>query len=221
MRERVLAVAIVLGLGLSVATTADLLARASPARAENPAAMAPPPSARSPRSSSVRSTTTPTTVSTPVAVPDDPYAPEPVVRIGTIAIARLHLRADLYHGITLNNIDRGPSHWPGSAWPGSAGNAVFAGHRVTHTHPFLHVEQLRVGDQVVFTVIVPGTSAPTVSTYAVTGTEVVKPSDLAITDQTQAATATLFACHPPHSAVLRYVVHLALVSTTSGVAGRV
>ena len=30
------------------------------------------------------------------------------------------------------------------------GNAVFAGHRVTHTHPFLDVDQLAPGDQVIF-----------------------------------------------------------------------
>ena len=65
-----------------------------------------------------------TTVLRPVDVPDDPYASEPVQRIGTIEIPKIGLRADIYHGITLRNIDLGPSHWPGTALPGETGNAA-------------------------------------------------------------------------------------------------
>jgi sortase A len=112
-------------------------------------------------------------------------------------------------GITLRNIDLGPSHWPGTALPGDSGNAVFAGHRVTHTHPFLRINELAPGDLVIFHI--DGRK----STYSVTGSEVVYPDNLSIVNQTETATATLFACHPPHSAKQRYVVHLALVDTTS------
>lgn len=140
----------------------------------------------------------------PIDVPDDPYAPETVVKFGTISIPKLGLVSDLYQGVTLRNIDNGPSHWPGTALPGQAGNAVFAGHRVTHTHPFRDIDQLVPGDQVVFVV------AGQTSTYVVTGHEVVSPDDMAVANQTSAATATLFACHPPHYATYRYVVHLAL-----------
>jgi sortase A len=141
----------------------------------------------------------------PVTPPADPYAPEPIRLLGTIEIPKINLSQKIYQGITLNNIDLGPSHWPGTAYPGQLGNAVFAGHRVTHTHPFLHIDQLAEGDQVIFTI------GPRRSVYKVTGHEVVVPSELRITQQTPSvATATLFACHPPHSASYRYVVHLAL-----------
>jgi sortase A len=143
----------------------------------------------------------------PVNPPADPYAPEPIRLLGTIEIPKISLVHKIYQGITLNNIDLGPSHWPGTAYPGQLGNAVFAGHRVTHTHPFLHIDQLVDGDQVIFTI------GATRSVYKVTGHEVVSPSELRITQQTTSvATATLFACHPPHSASYRYVVHLALDS---------
>jgi sortase A len=142
----------------------------------------------------------------PVAVPADPYANEPVQLIGTIDIPKIGLHSPVYHGITLRNIDLGPSHWPGTAMPGENGNTVFAGHRVTHTHPFLHIDQLVPGDQVVFTI--QGVR----SVYVVTGHEVVRPSDVAIADPTATPTGTLFACHPPHSASFRYVVHLALLA---------
>ena len=142
--------------------------------------------------------------SRPVAAPSDSYAPEPIVTIGTIEIPKIGLVSPIQHGISLRNIDLGPSHWPGTAMPGEVGNTVFAGHRVTHTHPFLRINELEPGDLVSFHV--QGQR----STYTVTGSEIVYPNQLSIVDQTSTATGTLFACHPPHSAKQRYVVHLAL-----------
>src|SRR5438105_63743 len=93
--------------------------------------------------------TPPTTAAhRPVDVPTDPYANGPVQQIGTIEIPKIGLVHPIFHGITLRNIDHGPSHWPGTAMPGEIGNAVFAGHRVTHTHPFLRLNELEPGDQV-------------------------------------------------------------------------
>lgn len=142
----------------------------------------------------------------PVPVPADPYAPEPVVMIGTIQIPRIGLTHGLYEGITLNNIDKGPSHWPGSAMPGQPGNAVIAGHRSTHGQPFRRIAELVPGDTVLFTV------GAVQTTYRVTGNLVVDPTDTWIADPTPAPTATLFACHPPGSAAQRYVVRLELAA---------
>ena len=142
----------------------------------------------------------------PVSVPADPYANEPLIEIGTIEIPKIGLSHRLFEGISLRSIDRGPSHWPGSAMPGENGNAVFAGHRVTRTKPFRNIDQLVVGDEVIFTI------SGERWTYLVTGSEVVTPDALRIVEQTPNATATLFACHPPGSARFRYVVHLALKS---------
>ena len=141
----------------------------------------------------------------PVAPPRDEYAPEPVVQIGSIEIPKIGLTHPIYHGITMRNIDRGPSHWPGTAFPGESGNTVFAGHRVTHSHPFRNIDKLVPGDKVHFTV--NGIK----SNYVVTGSEIVTPKALHIADPTPTPTATLFACHPPGSARYRYVVRLALL----------
>ncbi len=148
-------------------------------------------------------------VSRPVSPPRDAYAAEPIVEIGTIEIPKIGLLHKVMNGISLRNIDEGPSHWPGTALPGENGNAVFAGHRVTHTHPFLRINELVPGDVVIFHI--QGVK----STYSVTGSEIVYPDNLSIINPTETATATLFACHPPHSAKQRYVVHLALVETAS------
>lgn len=142
--------------------------------------------------------------SRPVRVPSNPYAAEPLVQIGTIEIPKIGLTHNIFEGISLRTIDHGPSHWPGTALPGQVGNAVFAGHRVTHSRPFRNVDQLAPGDLVIFDI--KGVR----STYAVTGTEIVTPKELRIVDQTPTPTATLFACHPPGSAKFRIVVHLSL-----------
>ncbi len=97
-------------------------------------------------------------------------------------------------------IDHGPGHWPGSALPCKAGNAVFPGHRVTHTHPFLNLDLLSPGDQIVFHM--PGRDC----VYKVTGTQIVRPTDIFVTDPTPTPTVTLIACHPKHSAAERIVV---------------
>ncbi len=143
----------------------------------------------------------------PVDVPADPYAAEPLVEIGTMEVPKIGLNHRIFHGISLRSIDRGPSHWPGSAMPGETGNAVFAGHRVTHSKPFRNLDQLIPGDQVFFTV------GGVRSIYVVTGREIVTPKSMEIVEPTAAPTATLFACHPPGSARFRYVVHLALSSS--------
>src|SRR4051794_19741441 len=80
----------------------------------------------------------------PIDAPADGYASEPIHEIGTIDVPKLGLHHRVMEGITLHNIDLGPSHWPGTALPGQPGNAVFAGHRVTHTHPFRNIDQLAV-----------------------------------------------------------------------------
>lgn len=135
--------------------------------------------------------------------PSVPAGPTDTV-IGRLEIPALGLDVALHQGIELRVIDRGPSHWPGTALPGQPGNVVVAGHRVTNTKPFRYIDTLEVGDESIFTV--DGVR----SVYRVTGHEVVDDQAMWITDQTAQPTATLFACHPPGSAKFRWVTRLAL-----------
>jgi sortase A len=159
------------------------------------------------------STTTPkpTTTTVPLPMPEnppaDPYADVPVKQIGSIAIPKIGLVHPVYEGIWLTVLDHGPGHWPGAAEPGQRGNAVFAGHRVTHTHPFLDIDQLAPGDTIVFTM------PNGVFTYAVTSTTIVTPDELWVAYPTPTPTVTLFACHPKHSAAERIVVKGKLVDS--------
>lgn len=142
-----------------------------------------------------------------IDVPADPYAREPIVEIGTIEIPKLGVRQRLMHGVTLRNIDLGPSHWPGTAMAGEAGNMVVAGHRVTNTRPFRNIDQLEPGDPVIVTTL--GQQA----TYRVSSKFIVTPDRTDIANPTETPTLTMFACHPPGSAKFRYVVRADLVTT--------
>jgi sortase A len=145
----------------------------------------------------------------PLPIPDplpDPDAPEPDIVVGTLTIPRLGLATLLREGIALSTIDQGPGHWPGTAMPGQLGNVVVAGHRVTHTEPFRHLEALRPGDPVVFT------RGGRRFTYLTRGVVVVPANAVDIAAQSYAHTATLFACHPPGQATERIVAKLRLVN---------
>ena len=130
---------------------------------------------------------------------------EPLKATGRIEIPRIGLSHTTYEGIALSIIDHGPSHWPGTALPGQPGNAVFPGHRVTHSRPFYDIDKLAVGDEVVFV----NDSGRHV--YQVTETLVVGADALWITRPTAEPTFTIFACHPKGSARQRYVVKGRLV----------
>ena len=163
------------------------------------------PTTAAPRRAPTTTTTAPLPM--PENPPADPYADVPVVQIGTISIPKIGLVHPIFEGIWLTVIDHGPGHWPGSAGPGQRGNTVFAGHRVTHTHPFENLDQLAPGDHVVFTM------PDGVFTYSVTRTIIVKPDDIWIVYPTSKPTMTLFACHPKHSAAERIVVKGKLISS--------
>jgi sortase A len=206
-RRRRAVVAIAAGVAAASLAIMALQAGAQPA----PATPATAPTTAAPTTTTVPPTTTTvappavaTTLRTPEPPPADEYADEPHVVIGSIEIPRLGLDVPLNQGISLTSIDRGPSHWPGTALPGEIGNVVVAGHRVSKTLPFRHIDQLEPGDEVILT----GEHGRFV--YRVTEHEVVGPDGMHIVDQTYDATATLFACHPPGSDRYRYVVKLAL-----------
>jgi sortase A len=158
-------------------------------------------------------TTAPTTTTVaddplpvPERAPTDARAPTPEVVHGTLAMPSIGVEQQLHEGVTLTAIDRGPSHWPGTAMPGQVGNVVVAGHRVTHSRPFYDLDLLRPGDPLVFTM-----NDGMTWTYELTRTEIVDPTAMHIVQQTPERTATLFACHPKHSAAQRIVAHFRLV----------
>jgi sortase A len=179
-------------------------ARSGAAKRDNPVLH------NSQRKAPVPSSTTPPTQALPQPEdsPKDPNADVPITQIGEIEIPKIGLVHPVFEGVWLTVINHGPGHWPGSAEPGGYGNTVFAGHRVTHTHPFRRINELVAGDDIIVR------TDKGVFTYKVTSSEVVMPkTGISIVDQHPGHVITLFACHPPGSAQYRYVVHGDLVSS--------
>ena len=145
--------------------------------------------------------------STPVTVPTDIHAAEPVIALGNLSIPKIGVDMTMYEGVRMSTLEYGPGHWPGTATPGQAGNVVVGGHRTSKHKVFRNVDQLDPGDQIVFT-----NPDGSVHTYAVSSVEIVQPTDVWIINPTETATATLFACHPPGSTAQRIVVFADLVS---------
>lgn len=53
--------------------------------------------------------------------------------------------------VSMDDLQRGPGHYPGTALPGEPGNFAVAGHRTTYGAPFFHLDALRRGDHVLVT----------------------------------------------------------------------
>jgi sortase A len=209
-KKRWIAALSALGIVIAAAlTTAAVMHHGGNRSADDSPLVAPSTTSSSTARTATHATTTTFDLSKlphPDAPPADPYAAVPVIQIGSIEIPKIGLLHPVFEGITLTVIDHGPGHWPGSALPCHVGNTVFPGHRVTHTHPFLNLDLLSPGDQIIF-------HMPTQDcVYKVTGTQIVKPTDIWVTDPTVMSSVTLIACHPKHSAAERIVVKGTLVS---------
>ena len=136
----------------------------------------------------------------PEAIPPEDFV-EPEVIIGELVIPALLLTQTMYRGVTLPTLDKGVGYWPGTAMPGRVGNVVLGGHRVSKQKPFRNIDLLVPGDEIYLTTN-EGTFV-----YAVTGTQIIEPTDTWIINQSESATLTLFACHPPHSTKQRIAVY--------------
>ena len=171
-----------------------------------------------------------TTTSTTPATTVDPNAPpatlapptpageiapvRPGETLGSIRIDKIGADFQILEGVDLVYLQSGPGHFPGTPFPGQAGNAALAGHRTTWLAPFNRIDELVPGDlitvetiQGVFTYEVlpqPGaTEAEPVGYHVVTPTQTEildQPTDPAVN------TLTLMACHPKFSAAQRIVV---------------
>ena len=148
-------------------------------------------------------------VPAPEPTPAHAHAATPAMRHGQLEIPSIGLSQPLFEGITLTAINRGPSHWPGTAMPGELGNVVVAGHRTTYTRPFWDLDLVQPGDELIFTM-----NDGARHVYELVRTEVVDDSAMHIVDQSYDHRATLFACHPKGSARQRIVGHFTLKYST-------
>lgn len=120
--------------------------------------------------------------------------------VATLSIPRIHFDGLAHQGVGAAQLALGPGHYPSTALPGQAGTVAFAGHRVTHTHPFLEINLLRRGD------VITVKTAWGRFRYRVYREEIVAPGDTAVLRDVGFQQLVLTACHPPHTALKRFVV---------------
>jgi sortase A len=147
----------------------------------------------------------------PPPLPSPAPLPNPSTRVALVEVGRIQIPKTgvdqpIREGVEQMVIDAGPAHWPGTASPGGWGNVVLAGHRSSHTEPFLRNAELAPGDPIVLSDLT-GTY-----TYRVTEVRVVPNTALWIVDQHPGRTLTIFTCHPIGSSAERLIVRAELAS---------
>jgi sortase A len=132
--------------------------------------------------------------------------------IGELRIPRIGVDKAVVAGVSVPDLKKGPGHFPQTPMPGELGNAAIAGHRTTYGGPFLQLDEVEVGDEIVW-VNVYGQEF----VYQVTGAEIVKPSqgEVINTLDPGKATLTLVTCDPVRTSKNRLIVYAELVAERS------
>ena len=155
----------------------------------------------------------------PDAIPDPtgttppdtaPPAPDLGGSLGLIEIPKIDVKKFLVEGVGVEDLKKGPGHYPETPMPGEKGNAAIAGHRTTYGAPFYDLNELAPGDEIVVT-----TGAGRFR-YAVSESVIVDPVDGAyVLDPTEDDRLTLTTCNPRFSAAERLIVVAKLMSNPS------
>jgi sortase A len=128
--------------------------------------------------------------------------------LGLIAIPKIGVNQVFVEGVDVDDLRKGPGHYPATQLPGHEGNSAIAGHRTTYGAPFGDLDQLAVGDEIRIATVQGK------FTYKVTEQRVVDPSEVSVLDPTpdparpghQLATLTLTTCNPKYSAEQRLII---------------
>lgn len=163
----------------------------------------------------------PTTPVTPGATeePQELARPEIGDAVGVLRIPRFGpgYAWVVVEGVDLDNLARGPGHYPSTSLPGEIGNFAVAGHRATHGEPFAQFEALEDGDEVVvetasqwFTYTITEIQYP----VPVTSGWAIDPNPLDLGVEPTKAMLTLTTCHPRWASTHRFLVFSELTNTT-------
>ncbi len=162
--------------------------------------------------STTTSTSAPVGSIIPTLGPPNPMgamgAPGPGRPVAVLRIPKIGADEVVVEGVDEPELALGPGHYPGTPFPGEAGNAAIAGHRTTYGHPFYNLDRLQVGDPIEATTV-QGTFS-----YRVVRTLVVSPTDVSVLDPGATPELTLTTCNPRYSASQRLVVQAVLVGAT-------
>jgi len=134
--------------------------------------------------------------------------------IGRIEVPAMDgLDAVVVQGTGTASLQKGPGHYPETAFPGQRGTVAIAGHRTTYLAPFRHIDDLERGDAI--RLEMPYATF----VYRVQRTRVVDPGDVGIVRPAGYDRLVLSACHPLYSAAHRFVAFARLRRVTAATAG--
>lgn len=135
----------------------------------------------------------------------EPPPPPPMGEaVAVIRIPEIGLEKAVVEGVRVEDLKKGPGHYPQTPLPGQPGNAAIAGHRTTYGAPFYRLDELDIGEEI-FVRTVQGEFR-----YVVDRVTVVRPDQVEVLDPTPEARLTLTTCEPRYSARQRLIVSAVL-----------
>jgi sortase A len=126
--------------------------------------------------------------------------------IGKITIPKIGASYVVVQGTDESSLEKGPGHYPATAFPGLGQTVAVAGHRTTYLAPFRHIDALEPGDRIL--VKMPYG----LFTYVVQFHRIVLPTALWVTRDVGYERLVLSACNPLYSAAQRIIVFAKLRS---------
>lgn len=125
--------------------------------------------------------------------------------VGRIAIPSIDVDIVFVEGTDTSSLQKGPGHYPETAFPGQGRTVAIAGHRTTYLAPFREINEIADGDEI--TLEMPYATF----TYEVEKHRIVTPDQVEIVRDVGSERLVLTACHPLYSAAERWAVFARLV----------
>ena len=119
--------------------------------------------------------------------------------IGTIQLPNIGTYT-VIQGTDTSSLEKGPGHYPQTAFPGMGQTVAIAGHRTTYLAPFRHLDAVKPGQEIVLTMRYARFM------YTVQQSRVVNPTAWWVTRNVGYERLVLSACNPLYSASQRIVV---------------
>jgi len=117
----------------------------------------------------------------------------------TMRVPALNYTATVVEGVDATSLERGPGHYPTTAWPGRPGTVGIAAHNVY----WIAFSRLAPGDRVEVT------TRNGVYAYEITGAKITDPNDRSVLAPTTAHRLVMTTCYPLWAGALatqRYIV---------------
>lgn len=135
---------------------------------------------------------------------------QPIPPGNWLDIPRINLHEQIYTGLSLDDLNKGAWHIPGTSTPDKGSNTVLAGHRFLYyfkpSGVFYYLDKVQKDDRI--TVDWQGAEY----TYKVTDIKTVAPTEVSIQAPTANPRFTLYTCTPLWTAKQRLVIQSDLVA---------